>query len=351
MPSSSIAEALNALRKEYGPSIVSTMAEEMWGQIPSISTGLPSLNQIMGCGGYPKGKITEITGWESSGKSLLCATGCIEAMRSGTVLYVDYENSLDRSFLKSVGVQVPSATFLISRPDTLEQGFEVAYRMVETGQISMVVLDSVGAMLPDDTLTRIDEKGMGDQRPGEVSRAISVCLNQFLPAIKNTNTCALFVNHFRSKIDTYGSGQTTAGGNALKYFIHLRLELRKKSQIAGPNGPIGMDVHVKVSKNKVGPPFGECDLKLFWETGFDKTGSLIAALKAADVLTIDRTGWVKSQILGVNIRGTQAFVELLGTDASLASKVLEILPAVERTPVASIKSTPPVLDEVPVGPS
>lgn len=320
-----IALALKQLRKSYGEQVLSTLLDNYYVKCDSISSGLPSFDQITGVGGIPRGKITEIYGAESTGKSLLAETVAIVAQNQGTVLWMDHEHSIDRPFIEHLGLKL-GATFLVSQPDTMEQSFTIAETMMMTGQISMVVFDSVAAMLPDDTKNR----DVGDRRPGAQSLALSDCLQHFLPCLATSNSAVVFINQLRAKIGSYGSGTTTAGGYALKYYTHLKVELRRKGMLKTGGIPSGMEVIARIVKNKVGPPFAQCTLHSIFGSGFDRTQSLIEALQVGGVLTIGTSGWYKSEALKVNVRGRDAFLSELTTNTECAQAMIALLPALSR---------------------
>jgi|ERR1035437_1550041 recombination protein RecA len=318
-------EAIKALRKKYGDGALSTLQGEE-EEIQHFSTGLPSLDAITGVGGIPRGKMIELYGRESAGKSLLACTIAMQAQKIGIVHYLDFENSLDPRYLKSIGVQL-GTTFLVSKPTSMEDGFDMAMEMISSGQIVLTVMDSVGAMVTRDTLKR----DAGEQKPGEVARILSVCLHTTLPELTKHGTTMMFINHLRSTINPYGPSETTSGGNALKYFLHMKLELKKKTLIQTSDGPVGIETLVKISKNKVGRPFGETLLRLMFDTGFDRVASVLDSLVKAGIVEASGGGAYKSELLGINVRGKDNVLALFQNDVELMDRALQVLVDVSKS--------------------
>lgn len=328
MENDALVDAVKKVRRLYGDAVVTNLIDDVWASIPSISTGLYSLDRIIGCGGIPFGRITEIYGRESVGKSLLAEQISKQAQQLGTVLWLDFEASIDKAWLTKLGIEI-GAKFLVIRPDTMEEGFSIAMEFINTNQISLVVFDSVGAMLPKTT----KDREAGDSRPGSVSLPLSICLSQFLPILKTKRTAAIFINHLRANITTYGGGDITAGGNALKYYKHLAIEMRRKAMIKAGDNPVGMDLIARVTKNKVGPPWGQVDLKLKFDSGFDVMDSLLSLLLSTGVATRGSSGWLKAEALGLNERGRDAFFLALNSSPEASKKLVALLPGLVRKPL------------------
>lgn len=296
--------------------------DEDWrsSRIEAISTGIPSLDQALECGGIPRGRITTIYGRESTGKSLLCETLAINAARKGVgVLYIDYENSIDPVFLGKLGM-VDADPITLVRPVVLEDGFEIAHAVMQQGETGLIVFDSVGAMLP-----RSEVDDSAPTHPASLSRALSVALGRLLPAIMTHNVAAVFVNHVRANISAYpGTPATTmAGGNALKYYTHILLRLFRKSSVKGPEGEVVELVYaVNVEKNKCGKPFGGAQFRVKVGGGIDVIASLVDSLEERGIIEVGPTGWVKSDLLENAVRGRGPFVDLLRSDKELLKKFL-----------------------------
>jgi len=316
---SELIAALKRLRKVYGEDVVSILVAEE--ELPCIPTGIPALNAIIGQPGLPRGKIVELYGREACGKSLLAASIAAACIREGlTVLWMDYENSLEPAFLETLGVQLGS-NFLVTTPTSMEEGFAVALTLAKTRSIDLIVLDSVGALIPASTLTR----DSGDQKPGEVSRVLSVCLSQTLPIIKESGTVLLCINHIRSQISSYGSGETTSGGNALKYYSHIKMRMTRRAILKGEEGAVGIESSVKVEKNKVGKPFRECSIKMFFDSGIDQVAVLFDELVRCKIVEIGTSGWVVGEEIGLKVRGRENAIAMLREDNDLMTRATNLV--------------------------
>lgn len=324
-------KAVKDLQKEFGEDVLTTLQGGSDSPVPCIPTGIPVLDAIIGQPGLPRGKITEFYGRESTGKSLTAAAIAAECVRNGlTVLYLDHEHSLDPAFLQKIGLQL-GPKFLVASPNYMEESFAIALTMMKTCAIDLVILDSIGALVTQDTTKR----KAGEQRPGEVSRVLSVCLAQTLPILSQSNAAFLVINHIRSAIGSFFSGETTSGGNALKYYCHVRIRLSRVAFLKDKNDIIGIEIKARVEKNKVAKPYKEGRMRMLFDSGIDKVGMLFEGLKTAGIVEVGSTGWIVSEALNIKMRGTDAFQELLKTDRALQDKALSLMAAAGQLAVDS----------------
>nr|AAK15321.1 RecA [Thermus thermophilus HB27] len=273
--------ALKAIEKEFGKGAVMRLGEMPKQQVDVIPTGSLALDLALGIGGIPRGRIVEIYGPESGGKTTLGLTIIAQAQRRGGVAaFVDAEHALDPLYAQRLGVQVED--LLVSQPDTGEQALEIVELLARSGAVDVIVVDSVAALVP-----RAEIEGeMGDQHVGLQARLMSQALRKLTAVLAKSNTAAIFINQVREKVGvTYGNPETTPGGRALKFYASVRLDVRKSGQpIKVGNEAVAVKVRVKVVKNKLAPPFREAELEIYFGRGLDPVADLVNVAVAAGVI-------------------------------------------------------------------
>jgi len=337
--SKALEAAISQIDENFGKGSVMKLGQKAALDVESISTGSLSLDLALGIGGLPKGRVTEIYGPEASGKTTLALQVVAEAQKTGGICgFIDAEHALDPVYAKKLGVKTEE--LLISQPDTGEQALEIADTLIKSGSVSVLVIDSVAALTPRAEL----EGEMGDHHVGLQSRLMSQALRKLTSSISKTNTMVIFINQIRMKIGVmFGNPETTSGGNALKFYSSVRIDIRRIGAIKDKEQIIGNSTRVKVVKNKVSPPFKVVEFDLMYGKGISKSGELIDLGSKADV--VEKSGaWYayKGEKIGQGRENAKIYLEqnptvaaeiemAIRTKAGLISKKIEGNPTAEET--------------------
>lgn len=306
---------IDKIDKDYGKGSVMMMNEKPVTELEVVSTGSIGLDIALGIGGLPRGRVVEIYGPESSGKTTVAIHVIAEAQKKGGICaIIDAEHAFDNSYARKLGVDVDN--LLISQPDYGEQALEIADRLILSGALDVVVIDSVAALVPKGEL----EGEMGDSKMGLQARLMSQALRKLTATINKTNTICIFINQLRDKIGVmFGSPETTTGGNALKFYSSVRLDIRRMAQIKDGDTAIGNRVKVKVVKNKVAPPFKNAEFDIIFGEGISKAGEIVDMGVELDV--IQKSGsWYSydSNKLG---QGREAVKQLMNDNPEMAKEI------------------------------
>jgi recombination protein RecA len=314
--------ALLQIEKQFGKGAIMRLGDDPGGLAYGVvSTGSLSVDVALGVGGLPRGRVVEIYGPESGGKTTLALHVVAEAQRAGGVAaFVDAEHALDPVYARALGVDVDE--LLVSQPDTGEQALEIVELLVRSGAVDVVVVDSVAALVP-----RAEIEGeMGDSHVGLQARLMSQALRKLTGVMSKSRTMVVFINQIREKIGVlYGNPETTPGGRALKFYASVRLEVRRKGDVKVAGEKVGNRTRVKVTKNKVAPPFKEAEIEIVFGRGIDKLGDLVGI--AADVGVVQKSGsWFSFGELRLG-QGKEKAAEFLGERPDLAAEVRELVMA------------------------
>ena len=334
--------AIKQIEKQFGAGAIMRMGEGNHLQVDAISTGSLTLDIATGIGGLPKGRIIEIYGPESSGKTTLALHCVAEAQKAGgEAAFVDAEHALDPIYAKNLGVDVDS--LLVAQPDNGEQALEITEQLVRSGAIDIIVVDSVAALVPKSEI----EGEMGDSHVGLHARLMSQALRKLAGAINKSNCVIIFINQLREKVGViYGNPEVTTGGRALKFYASMRIDVRRIEQIKAPgNEFVGSRTRAKIVKNKVAPPFKQAEFDIMYGTGIDRVGELCDL--AVNLGIVKKSGsWFSYEEM--RFQGRDKFKELLNGDAKLEKeieeKVLATLKKDDVTPEEAPAAAPVVTE-------
>jgi recombination protein RecA len=306
---------LDRIEKTYGKGTIMRLGDSVIEPAEVISTGSLTLDLALGIGGYPKGRIIEIYGPESSGKTTLTLHAIAEAQKAGGIAaFIDAEHAFDRFYAEKLGVDTEN--LLISQPDNGEQALEIADNLIRSGAIDIIVIDSVAALVPKSEL----EGEMGDSKVGLQARLMSQALRKLTATISKTNSCCIFINQLREKIGVmYGSPETTTGGNALKFYCSVRLDIRRTGQLKDGDILVGNRSRVKVVKNKMAPPFKLAEFDIIYGEGISKLGELIDIGVETDILKKSGS-WFKYNDTQLG-QGREAVKSLLKDNPELCEEI------------------------------
>jgi recombination protein RecA len=325
--------ALSQIEKEFGKGTIRRLGDASHDDVPTISSGALSLDIALGIGGIPRGRIIEIYGPESSGKTTVCLHVIANAQKAGGICaFVDTEHALDPSYAGVIGVNIDD--LLVSQPDCGEDALNIAETLVRSNAVDVLVVDSVAALVP-----RAEIEGqMGDSHVGLQARLMSQALRKLTGAISRSRTAVIFTNQIREKIGVmFGNPETTTGGRALKFYASIRLDIRRISTIKAPDGqPLGSRVRVKVVKNKMAPPFQVAEFDIMFSEGISRSGSILDVALAMKLIE-KRGSWFSFQDTQVG-QGREQTKQALDADADLQARILAAIR--ERLAAGTVKLSP-----------
>ena len=311
--------AMDKIEKSYGKGSIMKLGDEKIEDIAVIPTGSIGLNAALGVGGFPRGRVIEIYGPESSGKTTLAIHAIAEAQKAGGIAaFVDAEHAFDRFYAEKLGVDI--GNLLISQPDSGEQALEIAEQLIRSSAIDIVVIDSVAALTPKAEL----EGDMGDSKMGLQARLMSQALRKLTAAINKTNTTCIFINQLRDKIGVmFGNPETTTGGNALKFYASVRLDIRRIGQLKDGEEVKGSQTRVKVVKNKVAPPFRKAEFDIMYGEGISRAGEIVDL--GSDLGIIKKSGsWYSYNETKLG-QGREAAKDMMRDNPELADELEQLI--------------------------
>lgn len=311
--------AMDKIEKSYGKGSIMKLGDEKIDDIAVIPTGSIGLNAALGVGGFPRGRVIEIYGPESSGKTTLAIHAIAEAQKAGGIAaFVDAEHAFDRFYAEKLGVDI--SNLLISQPDSGEQALEITEQLIRSSAIDIVVIDSVAALTPKAEL----EGDMGDSKMGLQARLMSQALRKLTAAINKTNTTCIFINQLRDKIGVmFGNPETTTGGNALKFYASVRLDIRRIGQLKDGEDVKGSQTRVKVVKNKVAPPFRKAEFDIMYGEGISRAGEIVDL--GADLGIIKKSGsWYSYNETKLG-QGREAAKDMMRDNPELADELEQLI--------------------------
>lgn len=324
---------IDKIEKNFGKGAIMKMGDQPVEDIPAISTGSIGVDIALGVGGFAKGRIIEIFGPESSGKTTLAIHAIAEAQKAGGIAaFIDAEHAFDRFYAEKLGVDIEN--LLVSQPDNGEQALEIADHLIRSGAVDIIVIDSVAALTPKAEI----EGEMGDSKMGLQARLMSQALRKLTSNISKTKTCCIFINQLREKIGVmFGNPETTTGGNALKFYASVRIDIRKVGQIKDSEDVSGNRVRVKVVKNKMAPPFRKAEFDIMYGEGISKTGEIIDL--GVELNIIKKAGsWFSYGETRLG-QGREAVRQLLIDNPELAHELeKKIIETMATSPAISVKA-------------
>ena len=312
-----LAAAMSKIEKDFGKGAIMKLGDEKVENVDVIPSGSLGLNLALGVGGYPKGRIIEIFGPESSGKTTLALHAIAEAQKAGGIAaFIDAEHAFDRFYAEKLGVDVDN--LFISQPDNGEQALSIADQLISSAAVDIIVIDSVAALTPKAEI----EGEMGDNKVGLQARLMSQALRKMTSTISKTNTTCIFINQLREKIGVmFGNPETTTGGNALKFYASVRIDVRKSTPIKVGEEVVGNLTKVKIVKNKVAPPFRKCEFDIMYGEGISRYGEILDM--AIDKEIVKKSGSLFSYGTSKLGQGRDACVQLLRDNPELCDELME----------------------------